>query len=183
MDKESALEFARQSLRRSRDGIEPNAWLEGYRALVEAGETETSPWFQPDRIESDVQKARAGDETAGFVLRTVVAELIKRGHPLPQTAREWAVEVIMKSALPAHRNRRGRKSMRNFGRNNWITTVIDSLRVGNGLKPTRNRETTTSYCGCSIVSEILAESGVRLSEQAVEKIWQEYAAFKRSLDQ
>jgi hypothetical protein len=182
MDKESALEFARRSLRRSRDGIEPNAWLEGYRALVEAGETETSPWFQPDRIESSVQKARAGDQTAAFVLRTVVAELIKRGHPLPPMAREWAVEVITKSALPAHRNRRGRKSMTNFGRNNWITTVIDSLRVV-GLQPTRNRETKTSHCGCSIVSETLAESGVHLSEQAVEKIWQQYAAFERSLHQ
>src|SRR5215208_4090936 len=181
MDKESALEFARQSLRRSRDGIEPNAWLEGYRALVEAGETETSPWFQPDRIESSVQKARAGDQTAAFVLRTVVAELIKRGHPLPPMAREWAVEVITKAAVPAHQNRRGRKSITNFGRNNWITTVIDSLWMA-GLQPTRNRA-TTSHCGCSIVSEALAQDGFHLSEQAVEKIWQEYAAFERSLRQ
>ena len=102
MDKESALEFARQSLRRSRDGIEPNAWLEGYRALVEAGETETSPWFQPDRIESSVQKARAGDQTAAFVLRTVVAELIKRGHPLPPMARESGLSRLLRRPQCLH---------------------------------------------------------------------------------
>jgi hypothetical protein len=90
MDKEAALEFARQSLRRSRDWIEPNAHWKALKILIAGGLTNESPFFRSENIKSRLEQARTGDSTAEFVLRTVVAELIKRGDPLPPLAREWA---------------------------------------------------------------------------------------------
>jgi hypothetical protein len=86
--------------------------------------------------------------------------------------------VITKSA-PQYRRRRGRKSATNFDRDNWIFIVIESLPA-EGVLPTRNRETQTPYCGCSIVVEALAEINVNLSEAAVEKVWENWQSFREA---
>jgi hypothetical protein len=101
-----------------------------------------------------------------------IACLLDPRSKLPALIETYVVEALEKHMM-ALSNKRGVKSERNFIRDGLITDEIERLEYDFDLKPTRNRaQGKVRESGCSVVASVLAEGGLHLTEQAVEKIWQ-----------
>jgi hypothetical protein len=105
--------------------------------------------------------------------RLVAADFIERDIPLPPPLRSYIVGVLRQPLLPSDdiTQRRRSKAHRDKIIANTLARVTFCYPQ---LKPTRNRTQRDSgavHSVCSIVSEVLGEWKVNLSEDAVEKVW------------
>jgi len=105
-------------------------------------------------------------------LRLVAADFIERDIPLPPPLRSYIVDVLRQPIPPSHyiTRRRGRTLRDGLIRDALASVTFYYPR----LKPTRNRVQRTNgtvHSVCSIVSEVLGELKINLSEDAVEKLW------------
>jgi hypothetical protein len=99
----------------------------------------------------------------GLKLRSLVVDALIRSYAV-QALENYMMLVSKK---------RGRKAEKNFARDWFIGRTVEELRRF-GFSPTRNRAERQRQSGCSIVAEVLADGGLHLSEQAVEKIWRHH---------
>jgi hypothetical protein len=119
---------------------------------------------------------RAGHDAAAEL--TMIDEAIRYLHDpglkLPSNRIEVLIQEFAVGVLEDRRRqvtaKRGRKPDVNFLRDHYIATVIKGV-CAFGFYPTRN-EATKSESGCSIIARVLADGGLDLKEDAVEKIWQ-----------
>jgi len=102
------------------------------------------------------------------VCRALHAIKVER-HLLPSPQRDHLLALLHRPApLPKNITRRGGISDRNF--NIWM---LVNMAVICGLQLSRNRaqrDTDGAHSACSLVADELKRSGLRLSEDAVEKI-------------
>jgi hypothetical protein len=115
------------------------------------------------------------------LINEAIAYLSNPGFKLPNKhigdlIANYAAEALEKYRMLISK-KRGLKAEKNFIRDKMIAYVIEGLQYQFELAPTRNREEKAHESGCSIVAGVLAEGGLPLTEQAVEKIWQ-----RRELD-
>jgi hypothetical protein len=112
--------------------------------------------------------------------RVVIDEAIKYLHEPGLKLRTDRIEVIITELIIGIlEDRRRRSSAKRGGnadvnslRDRHIVKVIEGV-CEYGFKPTKNREPAKPrHSGCSIVTEVLANGGLKIKEQAVEKIWQ-----------
>lgn len=111
--------------------------------------------------------------------RAMIDEAILYVHDPGLKLSSDRIEVIIQSitvrALEDYKQRisakRGQKADKNFARDWYIAKAVKGVRAF-GFKPTRNREEKKRESACSIVGKVLGSGGLHLSEQAVEKIWQ-----------
>ncbi|MER8369009.1 hypothetical protein [Mesorhizobium sp. M1378] len=113
-----------------------------------------------------IAAAAAGDKQADAQVSATAIWLLERGRGLPDTFRE--LEISLWRA-------RGPKPRGNRARNLQYCMAISMLQE-HGFSPTRNRaahgDAEATESGCSILSKALAGMGRRVSEQALEKIWE-----------
>ena len=128
-----------------------------------------------------ISKARGGHQVANKVLCSIAAKFVAGGCSMPTRLRGYIAEALLYQAQEEPQRRRGRDPSANFTRDFHIASaVLQVVRLG--FRPTKN-EATKGESACSITKHALAESGLHLSEKAVEKIWRRFSqVFKGGAD-
>ncbi|MER9217823.1 hypothetical protein NKI48_02655 [Mesorhizobium sp. M0644] len=116
--------------------------------------------------------AAAGDKQAEAQVTATAVWLLEQGHPLPDAFRDLEIS-LWRARLPKPRGNRARDLQ---------YCMAISMLQEHGFSPTRNRaahgDTDATESGCSILSKALASMDRRVSEQALEKIWEKYAPMR-----
>jgi hypothetical protein len=123
-----------------------------------------------------VADARKGDTDADSVLCGFARYFVEGGCPLPEHLRKYIAGKLFEQSEAAPAQRRGRNPHINRRRNLYIVLAI--MRLGErGFQPTRNEATALMdgrESACSVISVALERLGIKLSEQAVAKVWHQY---------
>jgi hypothetical protein len=122
-----------------------------------------------------VEAAEQGDQYARQAVHQAVMFFVAHGDPLPERLRNYLAEIlILRDYGP--RKKAGHK---NYLRDQLIQHAVKAV-CAHGFNPTRNPASEDHPSGCSIVRDVLAESGVSLSEKAIEKILLNSAKLRRT---
>ena len=115
--------------------------------------------------------AREGEKLAHEACLETAAKQIAKGLPVIQEPLAAYVAEFLKTGGSNRRSRRGR-TRENAPRDTVIWFLIDNLYRERGISPTRNETRDGLDSGCSILAQVLQESGIDISEDGVQKIWQ-----------
>ena len=133
------------------------------------GESISFPVYDDEKGEALIAAAMRGDGVADATLREIAAGLIRNRKILPPKLADYVIEIL-EGRAPKHR----RKSRTDL-RDSHIIRAIE-IAVEHGVCATRNRASADKvdapHSGAAIVSIVLNEFGVKLSEAGVEKIWE-----------
>jgi hypothetical protein len=116
--------------------------------------------------------ARAGDDDAADVLKTLIVEAKSRRAELPTELEAYNMELLGDDSWRSRRSRDGPKKKNKLTRDMLIALAVAAVVDRFGLPPTGRSIHRRS--AASIVAEALAEIGLRLGFKAVEHIWRKY---------
>jgi hypothetical protein len=136
------------------------------------GPPDSFKFYDDEKSERLIDKARNGDSVATSVLCNNAARFVESGRPLPTRLRELIVEVL-KAVADARPTKRGRDPYANHPRNFQIACTIFNV-INLGFRPTKNRA-TEAESACSIVAKALAKLDIHLSDVSIEKIWERFS--------
>jgi hypothetical protein len=123
--------------------------------------------FTPVVIDTLADRARQGDEDAGWVLQEHAARLRAQDQPVP--------EALVRFLDEKRPRRRGRKSGDYEVRNMKILAARDFLVERCGYHATRNsapksRKEAPDESACDVLARVLGRAGVNIDARGVEKI-------------
>jgi hypothetical protein len=128
-------------------------------------------WNEP--LMQELAARAKKDAEAVCVLRSVAANLLRQGVPLPASLAAWVADYLTKGS-PVRSSRRGPHSRANVQRNDGLARAVKTMtRPPWGFAPTRNRQ-GGSESACSIVARAATSLGVNVTERAIEKVWTHY---------
>jgi hypothetical protein len=132
--------------------------------------------FKPAAAANLIDAAQAGDGDADTVLHELAADLNERGEPLPEPLRLYIVACARGENEGVRKKKRTTHS--NGSRDSLIALAVDRLASRQTFRgqpvrlyPTRNDATRDLESASSIVAQVLADLGVDVGEDSVNKIW------------
>jgi hypothetical protein len=149
---------------------DPGRGRTGY--AIEAVLTVASSHYDPKPAEALIEAAEQGDPIAKKAVHLAIMWYVTHGDPVPDRLREYLAELLARDYGP-----RKKAGHRNYLRDQLIRRAIKAV-CDHGFNPTRN-PASKGPCGCSIVLDVLAESGVHLSEKTIEEILGKSAKLSR----
>jgi hypothetical protein len=169
---DEALEWARDMVKKFRD--EKTPFIFGTEVLAFSKEDSRHVTREmmkmlarnyPQRLPSIIEMAKEGVGAADEALRELIAEINERGDVLPYDLAAYCNELL--EAKP--RRHPGRAKTDYWVRDLTIVTIVLLLTERFGLTPTGR-----SRSACHVVATALHEARMRMSYEAVEKIWLRY---------
>jgi hypothetical protein len=172
IQQDEALQFAREEVARWRDMKNP--WGEDSVLSPEASQAmlrhilKEAALQHPSLMLMVIDAARNGDDDADAVLKNLIIEHQSRDDRMPTALTAWNMEVLHRSLHkpPA------RKKKNYILRDLFISLTVVDLVDRFGLKATGRSARRRS--ACSIVGEALGEARMRMTDKAVEAIWERY---------
>ena len=129
--------------------------------------------------EDDLERTylKGDKEATCAMIDQSIKYLTEPGLKLPTDRIEVLIQSFIVGVLEDHRRdiskKRGPKADKNALRDRYIVSVVKGVCSTFGFKPTKNRDSLKErHSGCAIVAKVLASGGLKIKEQAVEKIWQ-----------
>jgi hypothetical protein len=121
-------------------------------------------------IEKMVGWARDGDQDSHRIVCEVLRHLIEDGEPpLPRCLREYLIEFLKAEFDAPDESGPGWDPAGRYARDHCIRLVVEELVAAHGLSRTRN-PATAKPSACSIVSDVLGELGMSISEKTIAAI-------------
>ena len=123
------------------------------------------------RCEVVIQRARRGERQAHKACIVAAVDRLRNDNSLPEPLAAYVADFL-RSGGKRKFARRGADPKANLFRDIAIFNTVLNLQKRFAVPPTRNDATTARESGCSIVTQLLKEEcGLRLTEDAIEKIW------------
>jgi hypothetical protein len=143
--------------------------LDNYRAVFRLSFLD-EPGVPFELCKKVANRATKGERYARQACIEAAARFITDGRVLPPPLAVFISSHLLSGAQAG--GKRGRDPRVNLMRDIIIANVIINLREDFGISPTRNPDRSEkTHSGCSIVTGLLQEIGLRISEDAVERIW------------
>jgi hypothetical protein len=140
---------------------------------IEAVLTVASSHYDPKPADVLIEAAEQGDPIAKNAVHTAIMWYVAHGDPVPDRLRDYLAEIL----LVRDYGPRKKAGHQNYLRDQLIRNAVKAV-CDHGFNPTRN-PASEDPCGCSIVRDVLAESGVHLSEKTIEEILGKSAKLSR----
>lgn len=118
-----------------------------------------------------VERARAGGIYAKLACFEAAKWYLSSGKPIPQPLAVLICDHLETGAAVL-RQKDGKEPLRDIYRKAEVITLIEDLRDGFGLSPTRNAAKTAAPSACAIVAKVVCECGWHVTEDGIQKIWQ-----------
>lgn len=139
----------------------PNYRLQAMRSSL-------SPEMPSVLAEGVIAWAEQGDKTADEALRAAAADALETGRLINQKAAQYAANRLRN---PTNKTARWGEKDKNRLRDMAIAVAVFAAADEGGIFPTRSEARKGQESACAIVSRVLKDFGLHLSEDGVEKIW------------